>query len=81
MKTIKKYQKALNEMIEEIKENKKYPLLVFYITKEDYEKNNPFYILFNPEYGKSVRWISLSIESLMNIEPDDPYDFFISSSV
>lgn len=38
MKTIKKYQKALNEMIEEIKENRKYPLLVFYITQEDYEK-------------------------------------------
>ncbi len=75
MKTIKKYQKALNEMIEEIKENRKYPLLVFYITQEDYEKNNPFYILFNPEYGKSVRWISLSIESYMSTEPDEPYDF------
>lgn len=75
MKTIKKYQKALNEMIEEIRENRKYPLLVFYITQEDYEKNKPFYILFNPEYGKSVRWISLSIESYMYTEPDEPYDF------
>lgn len=75
MKTIKKYQKALNEMIEEIKENRKYPLLVFYITQEDYEKNKPFYILFNPEYVKSVRWISLSIESYMYTEPDEPYDF------
>lgn len=81
MKTIKSYQKALNEVIKEIKENRKYPIIIFYMTQEDYKNNNPFYILFNPEYGKSVFWISLSIENFMYVAPEEDFsDDFVDIS-